>query len=94
MRWWGNNIRTWSGPLFPLLIMQLVVCAGTVAVNGVGLVSSEFELRRMVFVVAFGLLLTWWLATLVGVMRLRATERRAASEDGTDRRLSPPRRRC
>lgn len=84
MKWWGNNIRTWSGAMFPLLILQLVVCAGTVVLNGVGLMILEFDLSRMVFFVAFGLLLIWWLATLVGVLRLRATERRAASEDGTD----------
>lgn len=66
--------------MFPLLIMQLVVCAGAVIVNGVGLMILGFDLSRMVFVVAFGLLLIWWLVTLVGVMRRRATERHAASD--------------
>ncbi|QCR39666.1 hypothetical protein C1N74_03975 [Microbacterium sp. SGAir0570] len=69
----------WAGPMFPLLIMQLVICAGIVIVNGVGLVIRDFDVSRTVLLVAFGMLLVWLLATLVGVMRLRATERRAAT---------------
>lgn len=85
MRWWGNNIRLWSGPMFPLLIMQLVLCAGFVIVNGVGLIIREFDVSRTVLVIAFGMLLVWLLATLVGVVRLRAVERSAKGDAGEPR---------
>lgn len=71
--------------MFPLLIMQLVICAGMVAVNGVGLVIREFDVSRVVLVVAFGMLLIWLLATLVGVLRLKATERSAKGDSGEPR---------
>ncbi|KAA9089591.1 hypothetical protein F6B42_03715 [Microbacterium radiodurans] len=80
MRWWRTSIRTWSGPAFPLLIMQIFVCGAMVVTNGLGLLFREYEPIRVWFLAGFGSLLIWWVATFVGVLRQRASDRRAAEQ--------------
>lgn len=83
MRWWRNNVQAWAGRAFPVLIMQIVVSAGMVIVNGLGLALREFDPFRVWMLVGFGAFLVWWVVTLVGVLRLRAARRRNPGTEET-----------
>ncbi len=83
MAYWRDNVRTWSGSRLWLLIVQIVVAAGLLAMNVWSVARGDGGAFTMVLAVLFGVLLVFWVATLIGVIMARR-DGAAAHDDGPE----------
>ena len=71
MAYWRDNVRTWSGSRLWLLIVQIVAAAGLLVMNVWSVARGDGGAFTIVLAVLFGVLLVFWVATLIGVLRAR-----------------------
>lgn len=83
MAYWRDNVKTWSGSRLWLLIVQIVVAAGLLAMNVWSVARGDGGAFTMVLAVLFGVLLVFWVATLIGAIRARR-DGAAAHDEGPE----------